>query len=268
MARDVLLDGQRSVSSVYSRSGIMAYLRKGSLFVRTRQFGRIFAVGAVGAVLAGTMMAQAKTGATTSVSGQVSILERAGETTEDLGNVVVFLEPAVAPARPQKLAPTNTVIALQSRQFSPRVRVVTEGSKIEFPNQDPFNHNAFSKANGGFDTGVYGRGKMKDQTFAQSGVYPIYCNVHPRMTAFVIALNTPYYTQASADGRFSLDGIPPGKYAIHVWHDRATEVVQDLVVPATGVSNKRVDLDARGYKYVQHLNKFGQVYASATGDRY
>src|SRR5437773_2625767 len=83
------------------------------------------------AVLAATMMAQAKPGATASasVSGQVSILERAGETTEDLGNVVVFLEPAVAPARAQKLTLTNTVMALQSRQFSPRVRVVTEGSK-------------------------------------------------------------------------------------------------------------------------------------------
>jgi plastocyanin len=202
------------------------------------------------------------------VSGQVSIVERAGETTEDLGNVVVFLEPAVAPARAQKLAPTNTVMALQSRQFSPRVRVVTEGSKIEFPNQDPFNHNAFSKMNGGFDTGVYGRGKTKDQTFAQAGVYPIYCNIHPRMTAFVVALKTPYYVQAGSDGRFSIDRVPSGKYTMHVWHDRANEVTEELVVPASGVSNKRVQLDARGYKYVQHLNKFGQVYASSTGDRY
>jgi plastocyanin len=270
MARDVLLDGRRSASSVFSRSGFMAYLRKGRLVGRTGQFGRIFAVTAVGAVLAGTMMAQAKAGAsaTVSVSGQVSILERAGETTEDLGNVVVFLEPAVAPARPQKLAPTNTVMALQSRQFSPRVRVVTEGSKIEFPNQDPFNHNAFSKMNGGFDTGVFGRGKTKEQVFEQGGVYPIYCNVHPRMTAFVITLKTQYFTQAGADGRFTIDGLAPGKYSMHVWHDRANEIVQDLVVPATGVSNKRIELDARGYKYVQHLNKLGQVYASATGDRY
>ena len=136
---------------------------------------RIFALFAVSSVAAGTLPWQsAPSGqAGTTVSGQVSILERAGETTEDLGNVVVFLEPAVTPARAPKLTPTNTVIALQSRQFSPRVRVVTEGSKIEFPNQDPFNHNAFSKFNGGFDTGVYGRGKTKEQVFAQAGVYPI-----------------------------------------------------------------------------------------------
>ena len=228
---------------------------------------RIFALCVASAVAAGTLPWQGAIQAGATVSGQVSILERPGETTEDLGNVVVFLEPAAVPVRTPKLTPTNTVIALQSRQFSPRVRVVTEGSKIEFPNQDPFNHNAFSKFNGGFDTGVYGRGKTKEQVFAQAGVYPIYCNVHPRMTAYVITLKTPYFTQAGADGRYALDNVPPGKYTLHVWHDRATEVVQDLVVPPTGVANKRVEMDARGYKYVQHLNKFGQVYA-ASGDRY
>jgi hypothetical protein len=29
-----------------------------------------------------------------------------------------------------------------------------------------------------------------------------------------------------------------------------------------------VQLDARGYKYVQHKNKFGKDYTSSTGDRY
>jgi plastocyanin len=204
--------------------------------------------------------------ATTSVSGQVAILERPGEATEDLANVVVFLEPVGASSRARS-APTNTVIALDKRQFSPRVRVITQGSRIDFPNQDPFNHNVFSKVNGGFDTQPYGRGKMKSHTFAMPGVYSLYCNVHPRMTAFVIALDSPLYTQAGNDGRFALDSVPPGQYKLHIWHDRATEVVKTITVPVHGVRNFRQELDARGYKYVQHKNKLGQVYASA-GDRY
>ena len=210
-------------------------------------------------------VAGAQVASTVSVSGQVAILERPGETTEDLGNVVVFLEPMGASARPQ--GPTNTVIALDKRQFSPRVRVITEGSKIEFPNQDPFSHNVFSKVNGGFDTQTYGRGKTRDHTFTTAGVYTLYCNVHPRMTAFVIALNTPHFTQAANDGRFTLEAVPPGQYKLHVWHDRTTEVVKTLTVPAQGLRNLREALDARGYKYVQHKNKLGQVYA-ASGDRY
>jgi plastocyanin len=219
---------------------------------------------AASAVLAGTIGAQG----TTAVSGQVTILERPGETTEDLGNVVVFLEPVSTSARTRAPAPTNTVIALQSRQFSPRVRVVMEGSKVEFPNQDPFSHNVFSKMNGGFDTGVFGRGKVRDQTFHEPGVYPLYCNVHPRMTAFVITLRAPYFAQAGADGRFVVEQVPAGRYTMHVWHDRTTELVRDVTVPAAGVSSLRIELDGRGYKYVQHKNKFGKDYTSATGDRY
>jgi plastocyanin len=219
---------------------------------------------AASAVLAGTIGAQG----TTAVRGQVTILERPGETTEDLGNVVVFLEPVSASARTRSPVPTNTVIALQSRQFSPRVRVVMEGSTVEFPNQDPFSHNVFSKMNGGFDTGVFGRGKVRDQTFQEPGVYPLYCNVHPRMTAFVITLKAPYFAQAGADGRFVVEQVPAGRYAMHVWHDRTTELVRDVTVPAAGVSGLRVELDGRGYKYVQHKNKFGKDYTSATGDRY
>ncbi len=204
-----------------------------------------------------------------SVSGQVTIQERPGEVAEDLQNVVVFLEPAVTSgARASKLAVTNTIIALQSRQFSPRVRVITEGSKIEFPNQDPFSHNVFSKTNGGFDTGSYGRGKTKDQTFKEAGVYPIYCNVHPRMTAFIITLKTSLYTQAGNDGRFTVENVPPGQYKLNVWHDRTTLVTQDITVGAAGVADRRVALDARSYKYVQHKNKTGKDYTSATGDRY
>ena len=80
----------------------------------------------------------------------------------------MYLEPA--PGTRVKLSPTTTSIALQGRQFAPRVRVLTEGSKVQFPNQDSFNHNVFSKATQGpFDTESFGRGKTKDNVFKNPG---------------------------------------------------------------------------------------------------
>ena len=199
------------------------------------------------------------------VSGQVSMIERPGEQTEDLGNTVLYLE--VPAGQKVKLAPVNDQMALQARQFSPHVRVVPAGSKVEFANQDPFSHNVFSKATQGpFDTDVFGRGKKKSTTVKETGVYPLYCNVHPRMTAFLIAVNTPYFAQAGADGRFTIANVPPGTYKLHVWHERAAEQTAMLTVPAAGLGGLKYQLDARSYKFVQHKNKNGKEYAS--GDIY
>lgn len=204
--------------------------------------------------------------AQSAVSGQVLVLEKGGEQAEDVGNTVIYLEPAGGAKG--RLPATNTSIALQARQFAPRVRVVTEGSKVEFPNLDPFTHNVFSKApQGPFDTESYGKSKTRDNTFRSAGVYPLYCNVHPKMTAFIVAVKTPYFTQAKDDGKFSIDRVPAGKYTVHVWHDRGGEQTADLVVPATGLAGLKYELDARGYKYVQHKNKFGKDY-QFNGDIY
>ncbi|MGH9885636.1 MAG: hypothetical protein ACREBE_08920, partial [bacterium] len=66
---------------------------------------------------------------------------------------------------------------------------------------------------------------------------------------------------------FSIDKGPAGNYKVHVWHDRGGEHTADLVVTTTGLAGLKYELDARGYKYVQHKNKFGKDYA-LNGDVY
>lgn len=220
------------------------------------------ALALVATVPAGRAFAQG------AVSGQVSLMERPGEETEDLQDAIVWLEPTGATKG--RASPMSITMSLQSRQFAPRVSVVTEGSRIEFPNRDSFSHNVFSKApEGPFDTGVYGRGRTKDQLFRDAGVFPVYCNIHPRMTGYVIVLKSPYFAQAGQDGRFAVAAVPAGTYLLHVWHDRVSqEKSQAVTVGPQGLALGRVELDARGYRYVQHKNKFGQEYTNASGDRY
>ncbi|MCU0623028.1 MAG: hypothetical protein MUF53_04085 [Gemmatimonadaceae bacterium] len=200
------------------------------------------------------------------VAGQVSIVERAGDVTEDLGNVVVTLEPLGAP-RP-RVASAKAQIAMERRRFSPGVVVVTPGSVVEFPNRDPFDHNIFTNEPGSeFDAGLYGRGESASATFRKVGAVPLYCNIHSRMVGHVVVVATPWVAQAGADGRWSVPRVPAGRYVLRFWHNRAAVADEEIVVPATGLDHAPVRLDARGFKFIAHKNKFGQDY-KASGEKY
>jgi plastocyanin len=193
------------------------------------------------------------------VSGRVSITERPGETTTDFSSTVIYLVPKDTSRI--RMRTTRASIAMSGRAFVPHVRVVTPGSRVDFPNQDPFSHNIFSSAPGAqFDLGLYPAGKSKDAPFRRSGVYPVYCNIHPRMTAFILVAPSQFHAQAGNDGRWSIEGVPAGDYTLIVWHERARQVDAQLVVAATGASDVTTALDARGYRFVEHKNKFGREY--------
>src|SRR5262245_47924347 len=80
-------------------------------------------------------------GAQGTVSGRVSITERPGETTTDFSSTVVYLVPKDSSVI--RTRPGRGSLSMNGRLFAPHVRVVTPGSRVEFPNQDPFSHNIF-----------------------------------------------------------------------------------------------------------------------------
>ena len=206
-------------------------------------------------------------GAQGAVVGRVSIQERPGEATSDIANTVIYLMP-----KGERKLRTETVkvpMAMSARQFLPRVRVVTPGSTVEYPNQDPFSHNIFSTTAGAaFDLGTYSGGTMKTATFRKAGAFPIYCNIHAKMTAYVVVVPTPYAGVAGADGRWILPAVPAGSYELHVWHERAPEIVRGVEVASSGLADLMTSMDARGYQAKAHMNKFGKDYTSAGKDRY
>jgi plastocyanin len=201
------------------------------------------------------------------VSGRVSIHERPGEQTTDLDNTVIYL--VRTDSASPRLRPTHAAIAMNGRAFAPRVRVVTPGSRVAFPNRDPFSHNIFSTTPGSvFDLGLYPAGRSQDAVFRRAGAVPVYCNIHPRMTAFVFVAPTPWFTQAGADGQWRIADVPAGRYKLHVWHDRTPADSTEIVVTADGQSGLTTALDARGFRFAQHKNKFGREYPAVGRDRY
>jgi len=152
----------------------------------------------------------------------------------------------------------------------PGVVVVPVGSTVRFTNHDPFDHNVFSVGDANqFDLGQYGRGETKEWTFAGPGLVRVFCNVHPRMVAFVQVMATRHYTQPGRDGSFVLEDVPPGPYTLRIWHERSPEVTRDLTVGPAGVTGLEVQLDARGFRWVPHKNKYGKDYPTNAGrERY
>jgi len=198
------------------------------------------------------------------VSGRLTVMERNNKTATDVGQAVVWLDaPGVRPP-----APKSFDVITEGKDFRPRVTIVPAGSTVRFSNNDPFNHNVFSLSEEGqFDLGLYGRGEAKGTRFTRPGLVRVFCNVHANMAAFIIVLGSAYYGQPGGDGSFSIPGVPVGKYVLHAWHERAADMKQDVDVTAQGLTGLDLQLDARGFKFVQHLNKFGQPY-SRGGARY
>jgi plastocyanin len=191
------------------------------------------------------------------VVGHVELIEKNGKKAADLSDVVVYVETARARARPG-----TEVVSMKGKAFSPHVIAVGTGSTLQFPNQDPILHNVFSLSGEGFDLGLYKRPKSGSRTFAKPGVYTLYCNIHPQMSAQVIVRDNPYFTKAAKDGAFRLEGLPAGDYRIVAFHERAGEGAPVAVnVPTSGDATADLSLDATSYKRVPHKNKYGKDYS-------
>ena len=62
----------------------------------------------------------------------------------------------------------------------------------------------------------------------------INCEAHNFMFGFMMAPVHPYAVVVKADGSYSLDNIPPGKYTIKAWHPSLGVKKTKITVPAGG----------------------------------
>jgi len=142
---------------------------------------------------------------------------RVGERPE--ANAVVWLDASAPPA------PEARTVVLDQRNlaFSPHVLAIRVGTTVQFPNRDRVFHNVFSFRDGKrFDLGMYPVGAVKNVTFGQPGLSRIFCNIHPNMAAYVMALDSGYFAVSDSSGRFLIEAVPSGTYVYHAWHPGGT----------------------------------------------
>ncbi|HVR44007.1 MAG TPA: hypothetical protein VMS56_11260 [Thermoanaerobaculia bacterium] len=195
------------------------------------------------------------------VEGKVSFEARRGQRPNP-AEAVVWLQPEAGAAAGSVPAPRQTVMTTRSKVLLPHVLPVPVGSTVRFPNEDPITHNLFSVSTANpFDLGLYRRGDGKAKRFERPGIVNVYCNVHPNMSAVVVVLDTPYWSQPAEDGTFAIEA-PPGRYRLHAWHEQAGSTEGDVVVGASGVvsGSTEIRLDSSRIRARPHKNKEGKPY--------
>lgn len=175
----------------------------------------------------------------------------------DLTDTVVFYKPD-AGAHVHPLG-GDAIISMRGKSFVPHVLTITEGSTVRFANLDPILHNVFSTSSpNDFDMGLYGTGSGKTKTFARAGLVRVYCNVHHEMFAYILVLDTPYFTAVREDGSFDLVSLPSGPGTITVWNPRGEVWRQHVDGPSTGALSVQLKLTHNGVPV--HFNKYGKPY--------
>jgi plastocyanin len=201
------------------------------------------------------------------VSGEVTVVSVPSGHPVDASQVVLWLTPIDAVRKVHATTETTRYRLLQkNKHFEPSLLVVPVGSTVDFPNADPWFHNVFSLYRGKrFDLGLYQAGAQRSVKFDRVGASYLFCNIHPEMKGVVLAVDSELFATSDKAGHYSIAGVPPGKYQLHVWYENAKpEVLQALhrvVVVESGAQVLPViSVPAVNQPQAEHKNKYGQEY--------
>ena len=195
--------------------------------------------------------------------------EKSAKAVVDSSDIVVWLKPLDPAAKSESVNasdPKKFRLVQHDKSFQPHMLVVPVGSVVDFPNHDPFFHNVFSLFDGKrFDLGLYEAGATNSVRFDRLGVSFLFCNIHPEMSAVVVAVDTPYYGLSDRKGNIAIQNVPDGRYELHVWYERSLpEDLKNLTRAVTITSTSRelgtIQVPENPSFTPAHKNKYGQDY--------
>jgi plastocyanin len=128
---------------------------------------------------------------------------------------VVYIEGALPP----KAKPASGAVAQMAQKnmlFAPDLIAIHTGGAVEFPNQDDTYHNVFSYSKAKrFDLGRYRKEEKPGSViFDKPGVVTVHCEIHDRMRATVLVLDSPYFQKTDSAGHYRMDHLPAGHFTV------------------------------------------------------
>jgi plastocyanin len=201
------------------------------------------------------------------VTGEVTLVQDKSGHPVDAAQVVVWLAPLDALQRVRTAsARAHFRLVQRNKRFEPGLLVIPVGSVVDFPNADPWFHNVFSLYRGKrFDLGLYQAGAQRSVKFDRIGPSYLFCNIHPEMTGVVLAIDSEFFGISDRAGHYSITGVPPGKYLLHVWYENARpEALQELqrtvLIEGENRALSAIAVPVVKQMQTEHKNKYGQDY--------
>ena len=151
-----------------------------------------------------------------------------------LGNVLVQITgrlPASSP--PDGIVVVDQVGCL----YQPRVVGVRVGQTLEVRNSDGIMHNVHfvPHENDGKNLAMPPFLEKIQIEFAKpEPAFPVKCDIHPWMRAWIAVLEHPFFAVTGPDGAFTIEGVPAGTYRAVAWHERLGTIESEVEVPADG----------------------------------
>ena len=131
--------------------------------------------------------------------------------------------------------------------YTPHVFGVMVGQNVKILNSDPFLHNinAQAESNRPFNFGMPKQGDERERSFRVPEVMvKIKCDVHPWMGAYAGVVAHPFFATSSADGSFSIEGLPAGDYVLEAWHEEFGTQTMNVTVADGGSATADMSFSA------------------------
>ena len=132
--------------------------------------------------------------------------------------------------------------------FTPHILLAPTGTTVRVLNGDPITHNVHTAA---FDNRSVNRTQPKglevvELRFDEPETVKVKCDLHPWMTAWIVATDHPYQAVTDESGEFVLSDIPPGTYRLQVWHEILGSQEQVVTITAGGTTDLNIEFTAGG----------------------
>jgi len=149
------------------------------------------------------------------------------------GNALQYVVVYVSVGNPGGAPATETVRYDQKGcQYLPHVAVLEANQPLEIYNDDQTSHNIHPLAttNAEWNKSQPPGAPPIHTSYAKPEFIPVKCNVHPWMHGYFAVLSTAHHAVSGADGKFTLAGLPPGKYTLTAWHEKFGTQTQDVTI--------------------------------------